>query len=46
MVTYYTAIGRMIAKEDNGTKIPVIMVEDSEFMVTNDELIVWGSLHW
>lgn len=46
MVTYYTAIGRMITKEDNGTKIPVIMVEDSEFMMTIDELIVWGSLHW
>ncbi len=33
MVTYYTAIGKMITKDDNGTKVPVIMVEDSELMM-------------
>ena len=46
MVTYYTAIGKMNTKKENGARIPVIMVEASEFMMTIDELIVWGSLHW
>ncbi len=46
MVTYYTAIGRMVTKEVNGNKVPVIMVEDSDYMVSVDELIIWSSLHW
>lgn len=46
MVTYYTALGRMITKDENGSKIPVIMIEDSEYQMSVDELIIWGSLHW
>ena len=46
MVTYYTALGRMITKNENGTKIPVIVIEDSEYQMSIDELIIWGSLHW
>ena len=46
MVTYYTALGRMITKIENGTKIPIIVIEDSEYQMNIDELIIWGSLHW
>ena len=46
MVTYYTALGRMITKEENGTRIPIIMIEDTEYQVSIDELILWGTLHW
>ena len=46
MVTYYTALGRMITREENGARIPIIMVDDSEYQMTVDELIIWGSLHW
>lgn len=46
MVTYYTALGRMITKEENGTQIPIIVIEDSEYQMSIDELIIWGSLHW
>ena len=46
MVTYYTALGRMITKIENGTKIPIIVIEDSEYQMSIDELIIWGSLHW
>lgn len=46
MVTYYTALGRMITKNENGTKIPIIVIEDSEYQMSIDELIIWGSLHW
>ena len=46
MVTYYTALGRMITKIENGTKIPIIVIEDSEYQMNVDELIIWGSLHW
>lgn len=46
MVTYYTALGRMITRTENGTKIPIIMVDDMEYQMSVDELIIWGSLHW
>ena len=46
MLTYYTALGRMITKIENGTKIPIIVIEDSEYQMNVDELIIWGSLHW
>jgi len=46
MVTYYTALGRMITKDDNGTKVPIIVIEDNEFHMSIDELIIWGALHW
>lgn len=46
MVTYYTALGRMITREENGARIPIIMIDDSEYQMTVDELIIWGSLHW
>ena len=46
MVTYYTALGRMITKTQNGAKVPIIMVEDGEYHMSVDELIIWGCLHW
>jgi len=46
MVTYYTALGRMITKKNNGVHLPMIVIEDSEFELSVDELIIWGSLHW
>ena len=46
MVTYYTALGRMITREENGTRIPIIIVDDKEYQMSVDELIIWGSLHW
>ena len=36
----------MITKIENGTKIPIIVIEDSEYQMNVDELIIWGSLHW
>lgn len=46
MVTYYTALGRMMTREENGSRIPIIIVDGSEYMMNVDELIIWGSLHW
>lgn len=46
MVTYYTALGRMITKTENGVKIPIIMIEDTEYHMSIDELIIWGALQW
>ncbi len=46
MVTYYTALGRMITKTEEGHKIPLIIVEGTEYQMSVDELIIWGSLHW
>ena len=46
MVTYYTALGRMVSKYENGCRIPSILIEDTEYDVSVDELIIWGSLHW
>ena len=46
MVTYYTALGRVITKAENGNKIPIIVIEDSEYQVSIDEFIIWKSLHW
>lgn len=46
MVTYYTALGRMITKTEEGHKIPLIIVDGNEFQMSVDELIAWGSLHW
>lgn len=46
MVTYYTSLGRLITKVENGIRIPVIIIDDSEYFVSVDELIIWGSLHW
>ena len=46
MVTYYTALGRMITREENGARIPVIVIENTEYQLNVDELIVWGSLQW
>ena len=46
MVTYYTALGQMRTKEENGNKIPIIVIEDCEYQMSIDELIIWRSLHW
>lgn len=46
MVTYYTALGRMMTKVYNGAKIPVIIVDDTEYHMSIDELIIWGALQW
>ena len=46
MVTYYTALGRLVTKEDNGTRIPIVIIDNEEFHMSVDELIIWGSLHW
>ena len=46
MVTYYTALGRMVTKNENETRIPIIKIEDSEYTMSVDELIIWGALHW
>ena len=46
MVTYYTSLGRMITREENGTRVPIVLVEDTEYQMGVDELIIWGSLHW
>lgn len=46
MVTYYTALGRMTTKVYNGAKIPVIIVDDTEYHMSIDELIIWGALQW
>lgn len=46
MVTYYTALGRMITREEDNTRIPAVIIEDSEYHLTVDELLVWGTLHW
>ena len=46
MVTYYTSLGRMITKEEHGARTPIIVIEDSEYQMSVDELIIWGSLHW
>ena len=46
MVTYYTALGRMVTKKKDGVQTPIIVIEDSEFEVSVDELILWGTLHW
>lgn len=46
MVTYYTALGRMLTKKKDGVQTPIIVIDDTEFEVSVDELILWGSLHW
>ena len=46
MVTYYTAMGRLATKEERGTKIPVVIIDEEEFHIGADELMVWISLHW
>lgn len=46
MITYYTSLGRMITKDENGSRIPIIVVDEKEYYLDIDELIVWGSLHW
>ena len=46
MITYYTAIGRMGTKYENGKRVPIIIVENKEYDLSMDELIMWGSLHW
>jgi len=46
MITYYTSMGRMTTKKENGITVPCIIVEDREYRLTVEELIIWGSLHW
>lgn len=46
MVTYYTALGRLVTKEKDGERIPVVIIDDEEFYISVEELFVWGSLHW
>ena len=46
MVTYYTALGRMVSKHEKGIKTPMIIIDDAEYSMDVDELIVWGCLHW
>lgn len=46
MVTYYTSLGRMITKEINGARVPIVIIDDSEYGMSVDELIIWGTLHW
>ena len=46
MVTYYTALGRLITRDENGTRMPIVIVNDKEYCLGVDELIIWSSLHW
>lgn len=46
MVTYYTSIGRMVVKSENGNKVPMIITDSGEYGMSIDELMIWGSLHW
>lgn len=46
MVTYYTALGRLVTKLENGKQIPVVLIEECEYHLSIDELLLWGSLHW
>lgn len=46
MVTYLTALGRLITKENNGTQMPVVVIGSEEYYLDADELMVWSSLHW
>ena len=46
MVTYYAALGRLMTKEDRGAKIPIVIIDDEEFQVEPDELMIWVCLHW
>ena len=46
MVTYYTALGMMITKDEGRERIPIIRIEDAEYQMSVDELIIWGILHW
>lgn len=46
MVTYYTSLGRMITKDENGERVPMIVIDKKEFAVSINELIVWGIVHW
>lgn len=46
MVTYYTSLGRMITKDENGERVPMIVIDEKEYAVSINELIVWGSTHW
>ncbi len=46
MITYYTALGRLVTKAENETRIPVVIIDDSEHHMSIDELMIWGSLHW
>lgn len=46
MVTYYTALGRLITRAENGVRNPVVVIDDREYNLSDDELMVWVSLHW
>lgn len=46
MVTYYTALGRLATREEKGTRIPIVIIDDKEFHLDADELMVWVSVHW
>lgn len=46
MVTYYTALGRLMTKLENGKQISVVLIEECEYHLSIDELLLWGSLHW
>ncbi len=46
MITYYTALGRLVTRAENETRIPVVIIDDSEYHMSIDELMIWGSLHW
>ncbi len=46
MITYYTSIGRMVVKNENGNKVPMIITDSGEHGMSIDELMIWGSLHW
>lgn len=45
--TYYTAIGNLGAKKDaEGQSYPVIVINQKEYPVDRQEVIVWASLCW
>lgn len=46
MVTYFTALGRLITKEKSGTAIPVVIKDGREYQLNPDELMIWISVHW
>lgn len=46
MVTYFTALGRLITKEKSGTVIPVVIKDGREYQLNPDELMIWISVHW
>ena len=46
MVTYYTALGRLALRTEEGKNVPIVIVSGQEYSLSIDELLIWVSLHW